>query len=434
MASLGIFVALGALAACGGGSAGELVPGGSVAGPPLAGTLHVFVVDEVDGTKIAGARVWVGASAAPDAEGTSDANGLATLASPSLTGAISVSASATGSVSTTFAGVANESVTVPLPRVGGVQAGTVMGTIAGFDDVAPMPGHHRLAVVDVTRSAESVAFAAPVLVDEALPHVCVRRAAPSSCAFVLSVAPGAHTPFATIVDVDEGLTASTDDDVLEVVGFVRGASIDVAAGATVGDALLDTSIDAVALTVDVRGLPPGLVSVVGVPGLRGGPDEEVMLVPVGATTATGTTWVPVLSGDLAGGSYWVIARATSADGMSSSLRVGRGVTDVAAPVTLDGWAVPPGVALETDALAVALTSGAAHHEARFLATGGAYAWQVILLGAANGIALDVAEDASALAGASVDVTALVAGDALGTSVRDVRDGVTGVARASIVLP
>ena len=402
---------LGFASACGGGDDSEpvRVEGGGLAGEPLGGTLHVFVVDGADGdVAVEGASVRVGAATAPIAEGVTDGDGLVTLSAAGLSGPVSVSAEMDGHVPTTWVGVDRSSLTISLARSGGAPFATLSGSIEGFEDAAPELGHRRLAVVDATHAAEDIPFVAPAAVPavDGAPHVCVRGESPSPCSFTLQAVAGTRTVFATIVDVDEGPTDSPDDDTREVIGFVHSAPIEIDEGASVGGVRLDQSIDAVGLSVELPGLPPGLTSVVGIPGVRGGSGEQVMLVPLGATPADATAWVPSLDGELAGGSYWVIGRAASADGLLVSTRIGRGFTDAAQPVALDAWAPPPEVTIESDALAIAGTPGAAYHDVR-LSASGAVTWQVVVVGRSDRVAFDLAPAGSVTSGAVATVTAII---------------------------
>jgi len=132
---------LAVVAACGGSNGGggddgggvtpKLIAGGGVADAPIAGTMHVHVVEVDTATPIAGASVLVG--------GTTVKTNAAGLATFSVTGDQTVTATASGHAATTWIGVAGANVTLPLdPSSRTIPTAHVTGTIAGWNSL-PSP-------------------------------------------------------------------------------------------------------------------------------------------------------------------------------------------------------------------------------------------------------------------------------------------------------
>ena len=108
-------------AAPGDGSSADLEPvapriiaGGGVGDAPLAGTLHVYVIDSSSGSAIGGAAVHVLPGSGGALDGTTDGTGLADFHAAGLSGPAQITASASGHTTTTFIGADGTNVTLAL--------------------------------------------------------------------------------------------------------------------------------------------------------------------------------------------------------------------------------------------------------------------------------------------------------------------------------
>ena len=159
--TLVVCLGLGCVAACGGGTTIGHTDGGTDGGPPgtpprliggggagdgpLAGVLHVYVIDAWSRTPITSAHVRVDA---PDGkaplEGAVDADGLASFRDQGLQGPVTVTATAASFAAATWIGVDAANVTIPLEDNQGriITPVKFTGTIQGWDArPAPADGH-----------------------------------------------------------------------------------------------------------------------------------------------------------------------------------------------------------------------------------------------------------------------------------------------------
>ena len=153
----------------------RLIPGGGIGDGPIRGKLNVYVIDEDTRNVLSSASVRVGAAdelepcvALTDSTGLArfDSSGAAATADGGASGGagcklltkpVTLTVSASGHAPSTWIGVDGSNVTIALRAISAPALGraTVMGTIAGWDDMpAPAANHNRLAFIGASSNPD----------------------------------------------------------------------------------------------------------------------------------------------------------------------------------------------------------------------------------------------------------------------------------------
>lgn len=398
------------LASCGGGGGGgpnpgspdakagtpSLIAGGGVADGPIAGTLNVYVVAAGGATPIAGAQVTVGAgSGAAPHTGTTDATGLITFTDASLTGAQTITATATGKAATTWIGANGSNVTIPLdPSPRATPTAHAAGTIAGWDTLpSPSFGHYTLAVVlysFVTDPAAPENSLTQPTSNGAPADTCIDSGTGGACAWQLLTRTGAQLHVATIVDGNaHGTPNDVTDDTYTLVGYAAGNAVTMTANQQqTGEslAMVGTS-EETALSVSFPSAPAGLGHVVAIPMLDLGANGKIVF-PL-PTLDPGHTSTKVLqpTGRFAG-TYDLVAiatpNATSNTPYSTVLQNGLSLP----AATIDPFLpAPTGVTAASGSYRFTAVAGASLHYATFSKSDGTVVWNVAILDGSTTFAL-----------------------------------------------
>jgi hypothetical protein len=397
---------LAAMAACGPGGdddgGGPAIAGGGVSSGPIDGAVDVYVVEPGGETPIAGATVQVGALTA-----VTDADGLAAFVDPSLTGAQTISAAASGRTAATWFGVDGAAVTIPLDPLELPRA-RVTGTIAGWDDLETPDFDHYLLAVILYTFTEDIAAAENRLVqptdgDGAPRNTCVRTAISNDCDWELVTRVGRQRLFAVIALGDtNGTTDDIGDDTYQLVGYASSPGLDLADGDQVSQTLEMLDAPVSDLSVDFPPAPGGLGNVVAIPTLGLGDDGRLVFPLPTLTPGNTTIPVPTPTGEL-DGDYDLVALATP-DGAAVPYS-----TSFARDISLGGvssfpaWLGTP-VGLSASGRRVDFTAPDASSIdfATFTRSDGAVVWNVVVLDGASGFELP-ALDPDPLGGASLTV-------------------------------
>lgn len=403
-----ILTGLALIAGCssGGGSttppSPRLISGGGVGDGDIKGTLYVYATDEDSRLPIAGAEIRVGASAAPSpCHVLTDSTGLAAFDAtncPSLTGPVTLTASASAYAPGTLIGVNGVNVTVPLrahtrPPV---DSATVSGTIAGWDTLpAPASGHQTLAIIGASQSPDlgdrannldsgtrNVPLLGGVSTTPIPANVCVRSALANDCNWRLTTRTGVQAHFAIIIDQDFHGTTDESDDTRSVIAWAIKTNLDFDAGATASGESLDmiAATDMQTMTTSYVAPPSGMDYVASYPMIDLGDAGRIPIIfPVMDLTHTSTT-APKLTGPLARAHYDLIAQAQDAmdQDAPSSLRWMRSV-NTATTVALTTWLAPPtAVTVASGTYSFIGVSGATLHSAEINTATGDRLWSITI--------------------------------------------------------
>ncbi len=287
---------LAALAACvrAGFEPGEPVPipGGGLAGGPIAGGLTVFVLEADSDRPLEGAAVWLGDEAR---FARSDGRGRVTIAEPGLRGPLTISAGREGYSTFTVVAVDADEVTLPLEPLAQPASGEVSGTIEAWDQLPPLPsGRVRFAVA-------SYAAGGGALREKIWQGGDNREvyAPPARPLFQLTVPPGEHTLYAGVFESDAAQEVS-----LTHVGVRQGVA--VAAGKTLPGVAIPVVAASTQIPVARPPLPAGTSTLYAYPILE---LASGRLVELGHVSSQPKVSVPPLAGPFAGASVWVRIQA-----------------------------------------------------------------------------------------------------------------------------
>ena len=365
-----------------------LISGGGVANGPIAGTLHVFVVEHDSATPIAGAHVQLGDGGT--FTGTTDSTGLVTFHDASLTGAQIVTATASGHAAATWFGANGSDVTIPLtPSPLATPSAHASGTIANWDQLpSPSLTHYNLGVIlysfvaNVSDPANGLAQATGS--GGAPADTCLTSINGSSCAWQLTARTGAQVHYAMIVDGNTNGTANdVTDDTYTLIGYAAGSPITLSANQTQSNeslAMIDKSA-LTSMTVSFPSAPSGLSHLVAIPMLDLGANGKIPFALPTVTPQNTSTKVIAPSGQFAG-SYDMVALATpnATTKTPYSTVLQNGVT--LPTVTIDPFlAAPTGLGTSGGTFSFTKVSGASLHYGQFATSGGSgtVAWSVALL-------------------------------------------------------
>ena len=379
------------------GSGPMLIAGGGVTDGPIAGTLYIYVVESGGSKPLAGAQVRVGAAtAASPLTATTDATGLASFTDPGLTGAQTITATASGHAAATWIGANGTDVTIPLdpsPRVTPIAHAS--GTIAGWDTLkAPSLTHYNLAVVlysfvsDVTAPDNSIAQGTAT--DGTPLDTCLRSVSGDSCAWQLAARTGPQVHIATIVDGNtNGTPSDPSDDTYTLIGYATSAPVTLASGQTqTGESLTIAPQNAeTALSVSFPAAPAGLGHVIAVPMLDLGTNGKLVFPLPQVDPAHASTQVLAPTGSFAG-TYDLVALATPSTAAKTpySTVLQNGVTLPSA--TIDPFlAAPTGLSATGGTYKFTAVAGASLHEAQLTKSDGTVVWNVSILDGSTSFAL-----------------------------------------------
>jgi hypothetical protein len=415
----GVYLVVAALATtgCGSVSSGDnaptpvLVPGGGVGGGAIDGYLNVYVIDTDTNAAVVGAAVQVGASAASvPCAGLTDSMGLVTFdpttpSCPGLSGAVTVTASATGYAPSTWIGAngANMTINIQATVRPAPDTATVSGTIAGWEDLpAPATGHMTIGLVansqtadlgdlanSITQPTRTISIASTALTTTIPANACVKNALADDCNWQLIARTGEQAHFAIIVDDDSnGTPDDMTDDIITPVGWALLTGLSLSAGQIVVEETLPAVAagDLVTFTASFPALPAGMTYFNAYPAIElpGGAGRIPAVVPTLGANVTMTS-VPKLAGTttvgLAGGSYDLLAQAqaTMTASEPGTLAWMHGVNP-ASTVALASWlAAPTGIAASGGQYSFVPVTGATLHSAEFKdPNGGARTWSVTI--------------------------------------------------------
>jgi hypothetical protein len=398
------------LAACGddgggdddGGVEPKLIMGGGVADGPIAGVLHVHVVEQETNRPIMGATVTT-----PSGIGLTDASGRVTV--NGVTGPQTVSASANGRAAATWFGVAGANVTLPLQLSRPVPVAHVIGTIAGWGGL-PVPGlnHYTLGVVlysfleDPTAPENAISQLDP---NGAPVNLCVRTAiSGSTCAWQLNARVGKQIHTAVIVDGDTRGTTDTADDTYTLIGYAAGDVVTLTEGQQITAESLAMVTGTQQLSVVFPTAPAGLPNIVAIPELQladGSGRVVLPLPPLSAATPTKAVLAP--TGKFSG-TYEVVALAT-ANATANAPFSTSFVHNVTASATLPAWLAPPSGLSRGASYSFTAAAGAAFHTAQ-ITRANAPLWNITILDGSSTFTLPaLSPDPLAGGGGTLSLTA-----------------------------
>ncbi len=370
-----------------------LIAGGGVGPGAIDGTLHVYVIDAKSGAPLSGATVRVGA---PDAgsplEATTDGSGLHTFTDGSLSGAQTVTATASGYAAATWFGVTGLNVTLPLRKRPEPNPATanVSGTIDGWSSMPAPSGNDYNAAFVAYSTTEDYAEPENNIVQATdgndLPvNTCLRTYIDNpACNWQMKVRTGKQIHYAILVRGDShGSTDPADHDIT-LYGIAVKTGLDLTANQTITGETL-TMISAGNLqnvTATVPAPPGGIDSAVGLPFLDMGEYGQLIFAIPTLTPSDNSTKVIALSGEFAGGKYLMAgAAAPSAENVDypKSSTFQRDV-NIASPVTLAAW-LPYATGLSASGGSYSFTpvSGASLQAVTFYDGAGNTQWSVVLL-------------------------------------------------------
>ncbi|HEY3353736.1 MAG TPA: carboxypeptidase-like regulatory domain-containing protein [Polyangia bacterium] len=339
--------------------AARTIARGGVGDGAVKGAINVTVIDAASQDPIPAASVRLGApSSAAPLTGLTDGTGLVTFLDATLSGAQTVTVTASGYAAATWIGVNGGNVTIPLSRTPAAtpNQAVVEGTIQGWDTrPAPADGHMLLAYIFYS-SAEPIDQPANKIPQEtwtvpgtslSLPsNLCIKVGTPaiSKCAFKLHARVGKQVHYAIIIDVDtNGTLTNLADDTYTVVDYAFLYGVTVVGGQAIsGETLVPVGAGGMqTLTVSFAAAPAGQPNLSAVPVIRFGDSGSIVLTTAGFNSAFLSTKVPVLTGELATGTYEIAAAAKASDpGVSVSSLIIDGVTP-GTTVNIGGWMTPP---------------------------------------------------------------------------------------------
>jgi hypothetical protein len=415
--------------ACGSNSplpiAGEprLIPGGGIGDGPIRGKLNVYVIDEDTRNVLSSASVRVGAAdelapcmaltdstglarfdSSAGTAGTSDGGASGGAGCGLLTKAVTLTVSASGHAPSTWIGVDGSNVTIALRAISAPALGraTVMGTIAGWDDMpAPAPDHNRLAFIgassnpDLTDRANNLdqgtrrvvadVLGQPYMFDIAS-NICVRNANVAAlvndCDWVLTTHSGPQAHFAILLDQDTKGTEDESDDTTTVTGWAIKTGLTFGDGTTTGGESLPVipEADMMTFSASFAGGPSGLDYAVAYPVLDLGSDGRITIVLPTLSSTTKMTRVPKLTGPLAGGHYDMLASAIDdpTKPLPATVTWLRNV-DPSATVAVSSWMAPPSaIAMTAGTFSFTPVAGATLHGAELQTMDGQRRWSITI--------------------------------------------------------
>ena len=193
-------------AGCGGDGAVNptLIGGGGVADPGVSGAVNVYIIDDDTDQPLAGAAVAVGELA-----GTTDEGGLFVAADGALSGPQTITATAEGYTPSTWVGVNDANVTIPLSVLEAptsVPEARLQGTIDGFDDLTVPQGKANVALVTYSANRDDGDPANNLMQPSGnpRPNSCVNTggAGATPCSWTLRTRTGQQTVYAFLGTID----------------------------------------------------------------------------------------------------------------------------------------------------------------------------------------------------------------------------------------
>lgn len=251
----------------------RLIAGGGIGDAPLGSVVHVYVIDAVLRTPIAGVHVEVGGVG-----GTTDSTGLFTARAEALQGKQRVLATMAGYRAEVWLGVAGANVTLPLVPVvtPAVPRADLSGNFTGFNTGLP-----ALAMSHVRGGR--VSYSDLDSVPEAWNNLRTANGADSCrggmCDFTITTRTGKVALFAATYDIDTKGTPELNDDTSVFQTYNYRTGITVVDGMMQGGRNL-TQVDPTTLvnaTLDFGTPPPNFGTVVGVIGIELPTDGVVFL-------------------------------------------------------------------------------------------------------------------------------------------------------------
>jgi hypothetical protein len=262
-----------ALAACGSTPGPRVIHGGGIGDGSIDGTLHVYVIDHDTEQPIQGATVEVGTK-----QDTTDKTGLANF---SVSGAQTVTVSASGYRGTVWMKADGVNVTIPVTKLGAANPdrATLSGSINNWASITVPVGHAKAALVLYSQT-DKLGDPANNIATGGMANVC-GVANPTTCDWSVVTRTGAVTLIAVIVDIAPG-------NVQSVIGWAMKTGLQVDSGIDQSGIALDL-IDAGNLenvTIDYGSPPAALTTKNAIVGYEISSDEIVQLpvVPAGSTT------------------------------------------------------------------------------------------------------------------------------------------------------
>ncbi len=336
-----------------------LIPGGGANGGNIAGTLHVFAIDEDTDAPLVGATVRVGTTLT----GTTDGTGKASFTDASLTSKQTVLVTAPNYAAATWIGINAANITIPLkphsPLVVTPQLATVSGSITGWDTLAvPTAANHFLVAIVLPSSRRQLGD--DINIDQGMRNVtvgagtipigantCVRAmfgaTLVSDCNWTLKTEGGPQAHLAIIAEIDDKGTMTDADNTVEVKGYALRTGLNIAAGATVtNEALTQIATGDVANAMaSFSNVPTGLAQIQGFPTLQLGAEGQFALFFAALSPTAPSALIPRLAGPLGGAHYDLIAQAqaTAMDERPKSLSWQRNV-NIASTIAVSSW-LPP---------------------------------------------------------------------------------------------
>jgi len=271
-----MFAAL--VAACSNSPDARLIAGGGIGDGDIDGTLHVFVIDHDAETPVSGAMVQVGTKTA-----TTDSKGLVSF---EVSGAQTITVSATGYRGTVWENADGANVTIPVQSTALPEQATLTGTVTGYDTFTVAPPHVKAAFITYSQS-DKLGDAENNLSTPGNGNICL---AGTACNWTLVSRAGTVTIIAAILDIDPKGTADPSDDVRTVIGYAYKSGLTVNNGVNQSGLQLDL-IQAGNLqnvTFDLGTPPAGLTQTTPVVGIEISSDEVIQLgvATAGATSLT----------------------------------------------------------------------------------------------------------------------------------------------------
>jgi hypothetical protein len=422
------------LLACGAGACGSnsplpiageprLIPGGGIGDGPLRGKLNVYVIDEDTRNVLSSASVRVGAAselapcmALTDSTGLARFDSSAAAATPDggasggagcglLTKAVTLTVSASGHAPSTWIGVDGSNVTIALRAISAPALGraTVMGTIAGWDDMpAPAANHNRLAFIgassnpDLTDRANNLDQGTRSVVVDVLgqpypfdiaSNICVRNsniaAFVNDCNWVLTTHSGPQAHFAILLDQDTNGTPDDDtDDTTTVTGWAIKTGLSFGDGTETGGESLSVIADAdmQSFSATFASGPSGLDYMVAYPVLDLGIDGRITIILPTLNSTTRMTRVPKLTGPLSGAHYDMLASAIDdpTKPLPATVTWLRNVNP-SATVAVSSWMPPPSaIAMSGGMFSFTPVAGATLHGAELQTMDGQRRWSITI--------------------------------------------------------
>ena len=262
-----------ALAACSNDPDPRLIHGGGIGDGSIDGTLHVYVIDHDTEQPIQGATVEVGTK-----QQMTDKNGLTSFG---VSGAQTVTVSASGYRGTVWMKVNGANVTVPVTKLGtpNPDQATLAGTITNWSSVTVPTGHAKAALVLYSQT-DRLGDPENNLSTPANGNVCVGP----TCNWSVVSRTGAVTLLAIVVDIDP----STNPNTQTVIGWAVKTGLQVNSNVNQSGLALDL-VDAGNLetaTVDYGTPPAALTTHNAVIGYEISKNEIVQapMIPAGGTS------------------------------------------------------------------------------------------------------------------------------------------------------